>query len=251
MTSRRTTVGMARQTADPALVEDLVDANHILFNRGVLDGFGHVSVRHDKDPNRFLLARNMAPALVTADDVMTFDLAGNAIDDDRRPYLERFIHGSIYKARPDVMAVVHSHSVSVIPFGIAQGAQLRPVAHMSSFLWEGAPVWEIRDAEGPENNMLVTNERCGDHLAHALAKSPVVLMRGHGSCAVGTSVRHAVFRAVYTEINARLQAEAGRLGPIVYLEDREAANSAEANKGQIERAWALWKMERNPFLPER
>lgn len=239
---------MARNDADPSLVGDLVDANHILFNRGVVDGFGHVSVRHDKDPGKFLLARNMAPALVTADDVMTFTLDGNPVDDDRKPYLERFIHGSIFKARPDVQAVVHSHSVGVIPFGIAQGAALRPVCHMASFLGEGAPVWEIRDADGPDNNMLVTTERCGDHLAHALARHPVVLMRGHGSCAVGRSVKEAVFRAVYTEINARLQADASRLGPLVYLDEREARNSAEANLTQVDRAWALWKLERNLSL---
>jgi HCOMODA/2-hydroxy-3-carboxy-muconic semialdehyde decarboxylase len=234
---------MARNTADLALIDELVDANHILFNRGVLDGFGHVSVRDNRDPQRFLLARIMAPALVTADDIMTFSLDGTPIDDDRRPYLERFIHGSIYKARPDVNAVVHSHSVGVIPFGIAQGAQLRPVCHMGSFLWEGAPVWEIRDAVGPDNNMLVTDTKAGDSLAKTLSSKPVVLMRGHGSCAVGKTVRHAVFRAVYTEINARLQSEASRLGPLVYLEDREAANSAVANEGQIDRAWGLWKME--------
>jgi HCOMODA/2-hydroxy-3-carboxy-muconic semialdehyde decarboxylase len=122
---------------------------------------------------------------------------------------------------------------------------------MSSFLWEGAPVWEIRDAVGPDNNMLVTDTPAGDALARTLDRSPVVLMRGHGSCAVGRTVRHAVFRAVYTEVNARLQAEASRLGPLTFLEDREAANSAAANETQIDRAWALWKMERNPYLPQR
>ncbi len=237
---------MTRLDANPTLLDELVDANHILFNRGVLDGFGHVSVRHDADPNRFIQARNLAPAMVTRDDLMTFTLDGTPIGDDRKPYLERFIHGSIYKARPDVNAIVHSHSAAVIPFGIAHGVTLRPVAHMSSFLHEGCPVFEIRDAVGEDNDMLVRDEATGDVLARVLGDAPVVLMRGHGSCSVGKTVRHAVFRAVYTEVNARLQADALRLSPtLTYLSDREAANSVVSNESQIDRAWALWKLERS------
>jgi HCOMODA/2-hydroxy-3-carboxy-muconic semialdehyde decarboxylase len=224
------------------VIEDLVLANRILYDRGVVDGFGHVSVRDERDPQRFLLARNMAPALVTAADVMTFALDGTPVDDERAPYLERFIHGSIYKARPDVGAVVHSHSAAVIPFGIVSGVSMRPVYHMASFMGAGGtPVFEIRDAAGPDNDMLVRDEALGDALARTLGASTVVLMRGHGSTTVGRTLREAVFRAVYAEVNARLQGEAMRMGEVTFLSDRESARSSESNAGQIERAWELWR----------
>lgn len=222
------------------MTDDLVLANRILYNLGVVDGFGHVSVRHDRDPERFLLARNMAPALVTAEDVMTFALDGTALGDPRVPYLERFIHGSIYRARPDVGAVVHSHSPAVIPFGVVAGVALRPLYHMASFLPAAAPVFEIRDAAGEDNDMLVRDEALGDALARSLGDATVVLMRGHGSTTVGRDVREAVFRAVYTEANARAQADAMRLGAPTFLSEREALRSSESNAAQIARAWDLW-----------
>lgn len=222
------------------VIDDLVLANRILYHLGVVDGFGHVSVRHERDPERFLLARNMAPALVTAEDIMTFALDGTALGDPRVPYLERFIHGSIYRARPDVGAVVHSHSSSVIPFGVVSGVSMRPLFHMASFLRGAVPVFEIRDAAGEDNDMLVRDEALGDALARSLGDGPVVLMRGHGSTAVGRDVREAVFRAFYTETNARVQAEALRLGVPTFLSEREALRSSESNAGQIARAWDLW-----------
>jgi HCOMODA/2-hydroxy-3-carboxy-muconic semialdehyde decarboxylase len=222
------------------VIDDLVLANRILYHLGVVDGFGHVSVRHERDPERFLLARNMAPALVTAEDVMTFALDGTALGDPRVPYLERFIHGSIYRARPDVGAVVHSHSASVIPFGVVSGVTMRPLFHMASFLRGAVPVFEIRDAAGEDNDMLIRDEALGDALARSLGDGPVVLMRGHGSTAVGRDVREAVFRAFYTEANARVQADALRLGAPTFLSDREALRSSESNAGQIARAWDLW-----------
>lgn len=224
------------------LIHDLVLANRILYDRGVVDGFGHVSVRDPRDPQRFLLARNMAPALVTEGDVMMFALDGTPIDDERTPYLERFIHGSVYRARPDVGAVVHSHSPAVIPFGIAAGVALRPVFHMASFLRSAIPVFEIRDAAGPDNDMLVRDESLGDALARSLAAHPTVLMRGHGSTTVGRTLPEAVFRAVYAEVNARLQAEAMRLGEVTFLSEREAELSSASNAGQISRAWQLWSV---------
>ena len=223
------------------LAEQVALANRILYDRGVVDGFGHVSVRDDRDPERFLLARNLAPALVTADDVMTFALDGTALaGDTRTPYLERFIHGSIYRARPDVGAIVHSHSPAVIPFGVVKGAELRPVFHMSSFLRGPVPLFEIRDAAGADNDMLVRDEGLGDALAVSLGDSPAVLMRGHGATTVGRSLPEAVFRAVYTEINARLQAEAMRMGEVTFLSDKEALRSSASNTAQIARAWELW-----------
>src|ERR1700722_8154718 len=180
--------------ADAALVGDLVAANQILYDQGVVDGFGHVSVRHDKDPSRYLLARSMAPALVTTDDIMEFDLDSAPIDQRGRAiYLERFIHGEIYKLRPDVRAIVHSHSSAVIPFADTK-VQLRPMNHIASFLGGGVPVFEIRDTAGPASNMLVSNPTLGHALAVVLGPHSVALMRGHGSVAAAQSIRHVVFR---------------------------------------------------------
>jgi ribulose-5-phosphate 4-epimerase/fuculose-1-phosphate aldolase len=226
---------------DPALLEDLVIANRILADQGVVDGFGHISVRHDKDPSRFLLSRSMAPALVTAADIMEFDLDGTPVDPQgRSPYLERFIHGEILRARPEVNSVVHNHSPGVIPFGVA-GAALRPVYHLSGFLGGGVPVFEIRDTAGPATDMLVRNPGLGRALAMTLGQRPVALMRGHGAVVVGASIKQAVFRAVYTEVNARLQAEAQRLGPVTFLNDEEAAKASVTNDGLIGRPWELWR----------
>ncbi|MBV9859088.1 MAG: class II aldolase/adducin family protein [Alphaproteobacteria bacterium] len=228
---------------DQGLVDDLVAANRILYDQAIVDGFGHVSVRHDKDPSHFLLARSMAPGLVTAEDIMEFDADGNAVDaHGRAVYLERFIHSEIYKAHPEIKAVVHSHSPAVIPFGVAP-VPLRPVYHMSSFLGAGVPVFEIRDAGGEATDMLIRTPALGAALARALGNSAAVLMRGHGDTVVGRSVKEAVFRAIYTETNARLEADALRLGQghVTFLNDQEAAKSAETNAALIGRAWDLWK----------
>lgn len=230
-------------SAEGALIEDLVAANRILADQEVVDGFGHVSARHDKDAGRFLLARSMAPALVTADDIMEFDLDSNAIDGrGRTSYLERFIHGEIYRTQPEVQAVVHSHSPAVIPFGVV-GVALRPVFHLGGFLGAGVPVFEIRDAGGPATDMLIRNPTLGAALAKTLGNAPVALMRGHGNVVVGRSIREAVFRAVYTEVNARLASEALRLGggQVVFLSEEEANAAAETNSAQIGRPWELWK----------
>jgi len=226
--------------ADPTLVDDLVVANHILYAEGVVDGFGHISARHPGRPDRFLLARSMAPALVAAADIMEFDLDGNAAGGDaRRPYLERFIHGAIYKARADVHAVVHSHSPSVIPFGVT-GGSLRPLYHMSGFLGGGAPIFEIRSVGGM-TDMLIRDNALGDALARTLGPGAVALMRGHGAVAVGVSIKQVVYRAIYTEMNARLQMEASRLGAIEFLAPEEARLAATMNDTVLERPWELWK----------
>jgi HCOMODA/2-hydroxy-3-carboxy-muconic semialdehyde decarboxylase len=192
-----------------------------------------------------MIARSMAPALVTASDLMCIRLDGRAVSENApAPYLERFIHGEIYRARPDVVAVVHSHSAAVIPFGVVPGATLRPISHMGGFLGEGAPVFEIRDTAGPNSDMLVRNPELGAALARTLGAHNIVLMRGHGSTVVATlNVRQAVYRAVYAEMNARLQSEALRLGNPIYLTRAEAAGAAMANDNQQDRAWNLWKRE--------
>jgi ribulose-5-phosphate 4-epimerase/fuculose-1-phosphate aldolase len=229
--------------ADPALIEDLVAANRILSNEGVVDGFGHVSVRHNAAPGVFLLARSMAPGLVTAADIMQFGVDGEPVGDDRRTaYVERFIHSEIYHALPQVTAVVHSHSPAVIPFGVT-AAKLRPIYHMSSFLGGDVPVFEIRDSGGDATDMLIRSPALGAALAQSLGQATVALMRGHGNVVVGRSIPEVVFRAIYTEMNARLQTEALRLGDgkVSYLSPGEAAASMATNAGVLTRAWELWK----------
>ena len=226
--------------ADAALTEKLALANRILYDQGVVDGFGHVSVRHGASADHFLLARNMAPGLVTPGDVLTFDLDGDAFDAaGRRVYLERFIHGEIYRARPDVQAIVHSHSPSVIPFA-ATRTPLRPLYHMSGFLGDGSALFEIRDVAG-NTDLLIRDQALGRALAAALGSHSAVLMRGHGSTVVGTSLEQVVYRAVYAEINARLQSQALALGEVTFLNEAEAALAAATNDTQLARAWELWK----------
>ncbi len=225
---------------DAALIEDLVAANRILADQGVLDAYGHVSIRHPANPNRYLVSRAMSPANVTAADIMEFDLESAPVDQrGRSMFLERFIHGEIYKARPDVHAVIHSHSPAVIPFGITQ-VPMRPVFHTASFLHVGVPVYEIRDAGGM-TNMLVGNAALAKALAATLGDKPVALMRGHGNVVVGPNVKRATIRAVYTEINARLQTIALALGgPINYIAPEEGA-LRDKSPGEEGRAWDGWK----------
>ena len=222
-------------------VDDLVAANRILAQLNVVDGFGHVSARDPRDPTHYLLARSMAPALVTLADIQTYDLQSRPLDPNARTsYLERFIHGAIYAARPDVLAVVHSHTESVIPFADT-GVALRPMFHMASFLGAGAPIFEIRTIGGDGTDMLISSETLGDALARTLGSADVALMRGHGMVAVGASIPTAVFRAYYTGEDARLEAEALRLGTPTYLDAAEAAHATRTNDALIGRAWALWK----------
>jgi ribulose-5-phosphate 4-epimerase/fuculose-1-phosphate aldolase len=224
-----------------ALVDDLVAANRILYDHGVVDAFGHVSARHDKDPSRFLLARNMAPGLVTADDIVEFDLDGRPTNAAGRPvYLERFIHSEIYRARPDIGAVVHSHAPAVVPFGVVPSAALQPIWHMSGFLGQGAPVFEIREAAGDASDLLIRNPDLGKALAQSLGTACVVLMRGHGATVAGSTVREAVFRAVYTQMNAELQLQAEGLGPVTFLTPGESEATTASVGSQIDRAWTLW-----------
>lgn len=226
-----------------ALLDELVDANLILFNEGVVDAFGHVSVRSPDNPDHYFLARNMAPGLVTREDLIEFDLDGNVVDGDtRKVYLERYIHGEIYRARPDVMAVVHSHSPSVVPFSVVKSSPLRPVCHMSGFIGRQAPNFEIRDVAGDATDLLITSPKLGAALSDTLGNNTVVLMRGHGSTVVAPTLKQAVYRAVYVEVNAKLQADASRLGPIEFLSEGETRTTQETIEGQVERPWKLWKM---------
>jgi len=226
----------------PALLEDIVVGSRILADFGVVDGFGHVSARHPTNPKHFLMSRSLAPALVTADDIMEFDEDGNAVDArGHQVFLERFIHAEIYKARPDVMSVVHTHAPGVIPFSVSK-TTLRPLFHNAGFLAAGVPVWDIAKEFGT-TDMLVRDNGIGKSLARTLADKSVVLMRGHGDATVGPDVRIAVFRAYYTEVNARLQSQAIGLGSeITYLSADEGAKADAINFAIIDRIWNLWKL---------
>jgi ribulose-5-phosphate 4-epimerase/fuculose-1-phosphate aldolase len=234
---------MKKPAASKALIDDLVAASRILAKHGVLDAYGHVSARSDKRPERFIMSRSRAPALVTAADLMELGPDSEpAAGEKRKGFIERYIHGEIYRARPEVMAVVHSHSTSVIPFGVTR-TKLRPVSHMGGFLWSGAPVWDIRKVR-EENDLLVRDRALGTALANTLGNCACVLMRGHGMTVVGGSIPEAVFRAVYTEMNARVQLQCTLLeGPIEFLSDYEARAIDAANRGTLERPWELWKKD--------
>lgn len=222
-------------------LSDLVLANHILVNEGVLDGFGHISVRDPHNANQFYIAKSMAPALVTDADLCVCNLDGEVVEPaGTKTYVERFIHSEIYKARPDVMSVIHSHSPAVIPFGVT-GARLRPICHMSGFLGATVPVYEIRDHAGESSDLLIRNQALGRTLAVTLGNANVSLMRGHGSVVVGHSIKQAVFRAIYTENNARLQQEASRLGDVNFLTDAEAQATSDMNDQHLDRPWEMWK----------
>jgi HCOMODA/2-hydroxy-3-carboxy-muconic semialdehyde decarboxylase len=226
-------------TADPALIEDLVAANRILAALEIVDGYGHVSVRHDKNPDHYLIARSIAPESVGAKDILELDLDSKPVGGgDAKMYLERFIHGEIYKARPEVKAVVHNHSAAVIPFGVT-GAALRPIYHMAGFIGLGVPVFEIRDAAG-DTDMLIRTPELGAALARTLGDKPAALMRGHGAVVVGDSLSQVVGRSYYLQMNAKLQAQAMALGgEVTYLDTEEARKTA--GFGSYDRAWDLWK----------
>jgi ribulose-5-phosphate 4-epimerase/fuculose-1-phosphate aldolase len=231
---------------DPAvtdLTHDIAVANRILADQQVLDAYGHVSARHPANPSRFLMGRNLAPALVTAADIVEYDLDGRPIGAPANftHFLERFIHAEVYRARDDVKAVIHTHSPAVIPFGATQ-TPLKPMYHMGAFLAPGVPVFEIREAAGGMTNMLVSNAKLGKALAETLGDKNVVLMRGHGNVVVAASLPMAVFRAVYTEANARLQMQAiGIGGPINFLEKEEGEKAMQVLDQIHTRAWDLWK----------
>jgi ribulose-5-phosphate 4-epimerase/fuculose-1-phosphate aldolase len=227
--------------APQAVIDDLVAANRILAAEKIVDGYGHVTVRHPGNPNRYFISRSIAPELVTAADIMEFDLDSNAVDArGRNSYQERFIHGELYKARPDVMSVVHMHAPSVIPFSNST-TPLRPMFHMSAFIAQGIPVFEIRDVAGM-TDMLVSNAMLGRALAKTVGAHPAALMRGHGAVIVGPTLPIAVARSVYLAANAAIQAQAMALGgAIKYLDPEEAKKVGDQNG--YERSWDLWKRQ--------
>jgi ribulose-5-phosphate 4-epimerase/fuculose-1-phosphate aldolase len=229
----------------PDVLADLAAASRILAAQGVVDGFGHVSMRHPSAPGRYLMARSLAPALVTADDIIEYDLDSEPCNAGaRKSFLERFIHGEVYKARADVMSVVHSHSPSVVPFGLVR-IEMQAMFHNAAFLAAGVPVFDIRDKFGT-TDMLVGDGAKGEALAEALGPKHVVLMRAHGSVACGPSLQTAVFRAVYTEVNARIQHWSVALAagePLAALDEAEGLLADAVNQGAGLRAWDLWRAQ--------
>jgi HCOMODA/2-hydroxy-3-carboxy-muconic semialdehyde decarboxylase len=227
------------------LLDDLVLANKILFGLNIVDAFGHISVRDNRDPtNRYLMSRHLPPGMVTHADIVTFDLDSNPLTHADKPqYSERFIHGEIYKIRPDVVSVVHCHARPLIPFGTAKGARLQPMFHMCGFLGCGVPVFEIREAGGM-TDMLIRTAPLGKALAAKLGDKNVVLMRGHGATMVGVSIQEAVFRAVYATENASIQMQAHQLAVGGEVEFLSAEESEKSSRGRnVPRAWSLWKHE--------
>jgi HCOMODA/2-hydroxy-3-carboxy-muconic semialdehyde decarboxylase len=224
---------------DPKLIEDLVVANRILALQDVVDAYGHVSARHDGDPSRYLLSRSVSPEIVSADDVMEYNLDSDPLDaKGRSSYLERFIHGEIYRTRQDVKAIVHCHTPPLIPFG-ATGIPLRPMFGLAGFVAEGVPVFDTRKVAGM-TDLLVRNATLRRSLAQTLGNKPAALMRGHGAVVVGTSLPQVVGRSVYLAMNARLQMQAMAMGgTVTYLDLEEGRQAAATN--DYERAWDLWK----------
>ena len=224
-------------------IDELVIANRILAAEKVCDAFGHVSVRHPGDPKRFLLSRGRAPELIEAKDIMTFALDGTTVAGTGKPYLERFIHGAIYEARPEVQAVVHSHSYSVVPFSVI-GERLRPIMHVCATIGADIPVWDPQENFG-DTDMLIADMAQGRDLARALGPRTSVLMRGHGSTVAGGSLREAVYAAVMLEINAQLQLKAQAFGPVTFLTsgeiDKIRSRQMKGRPGEgFDRAWQYW-----------
>src|SRR5262245_58827282 len=232
--------GPERSGAVDPLIEDLVAGNRILAMEGVLDAMGHISVRSASRADRFLLARSMAPELVTAADILEYDLDGQAVDArDRTSYLERFIHSEVYRSRPDVRAVVHCHTASLIPFADSD-VPLRAMYHMAAFVAEGVPIFDIRKAAGL-TDLLVRDAKLGKALAQTLGPKSAPLMRGHGAVVVGGSIPTVVGRSVYLDVNAKAQAQAIALGGKITYVEADEAKLRMSDAGEYARAWDLWK----------
>lgn len=222
------------------LLDELVTANRILAREEVVDSFGHISLRHPDRPDRFFLSRARAPDCIERDDIMEFTLEGEPVDaKGRKPYLERFIHGAIFEAKPEAISVVHNHSPSVIPFGVT-GAKIKPIMHTCASMGHELPIWDCSEEFG-DTNMLVSSVAMGRSLARTLAKNRAALMRGHGAVVTAPSIREAVYISVYLESNARLQMQAVALGQVKFLSKGEVDAILESTGAvAFDRAWENW-----------
>lgn len=228
----------------------LAQASRILASQGVLDAFGHISCRNPVQSEHFLISRNLAPALITPDDITELDMAANLLDRTKeiRLFLERFIHAEIYRVRPDVQAIVHSHALPVIPFTVVPGKKLRPICHMCGFLEGTSAPFDVADHVGPSSDLLIRSTDLGRALAEHLGDANVVLMRSHGFTAIGESVPEAVYRAIYTMRNCEIELSARVLGEPSFLSEGEAKACDATIRPQIIRAWDLWRKDQPSFI---
>jgi ribulose-5-phosphate 4-epimerase/fuculose-1-phosphate aldolase len=234
------------------LKEDLVTANRILAANNVVDSFGHVSIRHPDNPGHFLMARARAPMCVETGDIMEFTLDGNIVGPEPgKPYSERFIHGAILEARPDIISVVHNHSPNIVPFTVVKKQCFCAVMHMAAPVGRDVPNWDIRDKFGDATNLLVTNMDMARDLAKSLGTHTVALMRGHGCVVVGKSLREVVFTSIYAELNAQILGKAMAMGEVTFLSDGEIATATKGRAGfTLERGWENWCRQVNrPYHP--
>lgn len=236
----------ALQTA----IDDLVTANHILFREGIVDAFGHVTMRHPTKPGHYLMARNMQPVFTTRADIVELDVDSKPVGGNPPSVsLERFIHGEIYRIRPDIGAVVHSHAAAVLPFSVAKGMPLKAICHTTGFIGDAAPIFEIRDFAGDSSNMLVQTAPLGASLAKVLANKSLILMRGHGFTVCGASLQEAVYNSINTVINARVEMDALRLGTVTFLSEGEAAAVSKQHNASLNRTWEVWAKRAAGELP--
>jgi HCOMODA/2-hydroxy-3-carboxy-muconic semialdehyde decarboxylase len=220
-------------------LEELVAANRILADHGVIDAYGHVSLRSPDNPNRYFLARSIAPETVQVEDIIEYDLDSNPLDDrGRESVRERFIHGEVYKARPEVMAVVHNHSPSVIPFSVT-GVPMKALFHMASFIGEGLPNFEIRKVK-KGSDLLVSDPKLGRALAKTLGNSAAALMRGHGAAVTGENLMRSVGRSIYLEMSAIMQMQALLLSPKINFMDKKEVEASSPVQ-DYKRAWPMWR----------
>jgi len=234
-----------------SIIEDLVVASRVCVEHGVIDAYGHVSARNPDNPNTYFISRDLAPEFITENDILEMDMDSNPVNPNSpKSYNERYIHSEIYKARPDVMSIVHNHSHSVVPFSCTT-CELRPIFHMSAFIGLGVPNWDIREAQ-MGTDMLVRNSFLGKSLADKLGKHPAALMRGHGSVVVGHKVQVAVGRTIYLDQNAKMQYQAmmmsGNPMEVVYMDDSEV--TANVSWQEYYRSWDLWKRKWQKRLAE-
>jgi ribulose-5-phosphate 4-epimerase/fuculose-1-phosphate aldolase len=240
LTQRRTSLMTVHAAVEAMKL--IAEGSRILYEQGVLDAFGHLSCRSPVRSDSFFISRNLAPAMVTAEDVVELDLDCTIISGpaDTRLFLERFIHAEIYRRRPDVQAIVHSHATAVLPFTLVKTARLRPVCHVCGFLEGVPPPFDVADHAGPSTDLLIRNAALGRQLADHLGNANVVLMRAHGYTAVGCSVQQAVYRAVYTIKNCQIDLSSRMLGEPTFLTAGEAAACETTTGEQVRRAWELW-----------
>jgi ribulose-5-phosphate 4-epimerase/fuculose-1-phosphate aldolase len=225
-----------------AAISELVVANRLVAYLKLVDSFGHVTIRNPENPQRYFMSRARAPGLVTKGDILEFNLDSTPVYlRGMRPYSERFIHGCLYKSRPDVMAICHNHAHELLPMAVTKTV-MRPALHSAAVIGQEVPVWDIRDSFG-DTNMLVTTNEMGASLAATVGKGKAALMRGHGSVVVGKSVQDAVFTTFYLRLNAEVLIKAMSMGEaITYLSPGEVDRSGELHSDAPAqgRAWEDW-----------